>query len=161
MQQGAIISPETAAFLQLGVSVRLASSTAGRRPVTGRGIAVTVEDDRSRIRLMVAADACGALLEAVRATGFIAAAFTQPTTHRSIQFKGAGAVIVPLDDDAGDIADRHCRAFALELREIGFSEPFIASVCSYTPGSLVGILFTPNGAFDQTPGPRAGDALVA
>ncbi len=161
MQHDAIISPETAAFLQLGVSVRLASSTPGRRPVTGRGVAVTVEDDRSRIRLLVASDACGALLDAVRATGFIAAAFTQPTTHRSIQLKGRGAVVVPLDADACEIADRHCRAFVLELREIGFSEPFIASVCTYTPGSLVGIRFTPDGAFDQTPGPGAGDALVA
>ncbi|MFA7431173.1 MAG: hypothetical protein WCZ23_13530, partial [Rhodospirillaceae bacterium] len=151
MQQDAIISPETAAFLQLGVSVRLASSTAGRRPVTGRGMAVTVEDNRCRIRLIVASAACRALLEAVRTTGFIAAAFTQPTTHRSIQLKGGGAVIVPLDDAACAIADRHCRAFALELREVGFSETFIASLCVYAPGSLVGICFTPDGAFDQTP----------
>lgn len=154
------LSPETAAFIQGGVSIRLASSTPARKPVSGRAIAASVSTDRRRITLFLDAAVCAPVLEAVRAGGIIAAAFTQPTTHRSLQLKGADATLHPPGPEALEVIERHLRAFTVELREIAFPDPFIAAHEAFDPQALVALTFSATNAFDQTPGPRAGDAVV-
>lgn len=157
------LSPATAAFIQSGVSVRLASTTALRRPVVGRAIAAWPLEDRRRVTLILDRAANASLIDAVRESGMVAAVFTQPTTHRSLQLKGRDATIHAPDDDPVDLRQviaRQSRAFALELRDIGFAEDFIAAHCAHDAEDLVAVTFTCEGAFDQTPGPDAGAAVT-
>lgn len=154
------LSPATTAFIQGGVSIRLASCGIDGKPVTARAVAATVDAQRRRVTLLVDTTVATPFLEAVRGGGMVAAAFTQPTTHRSLQIKGGAAEVHPPAADALDIIDRHGRAFAVELREIAFSDAFIAAHEAFSPDALVAVTFSAADAFDQTPGPRAGDALA-
>lgn len=160
MQQYRVLSPSIAAFLQSGVSVRLASCSGGLRPVVGRALGATVEDDRRHVRLILAERPSAPLLQAVRDTGVIAAAFTQPTTHRSIQLKGRDARVTPARSGDAERIGRQGGAFVLELTELGYPESLIAAIRAYRPGVLVAVTFTADGVFDQTPGPAAGEPVV-
>ncbi|MGC2856555.1 hypothetical protein ACM64Y_13860 [Novispirillum sp. DQ9] len=154
------LSPATAAFLQGGVSIRMASCGVGGRPVTARALAAALDAGRRHLTLYIDRRAALPFLEAVEAGGRVAAAFTQPTTHRCIQVKGTDAAVHPPEAGALDIIDRHHRLFAVELREVGFAEGMIAAHDAYDPDGVVAVTFACLEVFDQTPGPRAGDAMT-
>jgi hypothetical protein len=46
-----------------------------------------------------------------------------------------------------------------ELTAIGYDEPMIRAVYQCEAGDAIAIAFTPDAAFAQTPGPRAGQPL--
>jgi hypothetical protein len=49
----------------------------------------------------------------------------------------------------------------IELGRIGFGPEFAAAMLAHRLEDLTAIEFVPLQAFDQTPGPRAGEALQA
>ncbi|MGQ9367908.1 hypothetical protein [Azospirillum sp. ST 5-10] len=149
-----------AAFLDEGVSVVVSSSDRANRPVLSRALACRVEPDGRRVGLLLSASASAALLDAVAETGRLAVVVTRPSTHRSVQLKGEDARVVPPTAGALDAVAHHVGPFVRDLESIGFEEPFVRTLMACDPADLAALVFTPSAGFDQTPGPKAGDALA-
>lgn len=146
-----------AALLSGGVSIALASAS-GSRPSLARGLGCRVARD-GRLTLFVLASQAAALLADVRASGVLALAFTQPSTHHAWQFKGSDATVDGLRrGDAGRVA-AYGRAFVEAVRPLGYREEAVRTLLAFTPGDLAVVSFTPACAFLQTPGVGAGDPL--
>ncbi len=92
--------------------------------------------------------------------GRIAVVFTQPSTHRTIQLKGTDAALVRATASSIDCSAQHHREMWIEeLCQLGYTREFSAAVWGPLPETLAAIAFTPTAAFQQTPGPGAGQAL--
>jgi hypothetical protein len=99
------------------------------------------------------------LLKDLRAGGAVAVVFTRPTTHQTIQLKGNEAAIVPLVDGDRELMRAYGSGFLEEIRAIGYRDPFASAMMMAVAEEAVGVRFTPTAAFEQTPGPQAGQRL--
>ena len=153
------LSPALIAFLEGDTSLMLASTDAAGWPVLGRALACGVSGDGGRLTVLLAAAPNAALLAAVEETGLAALVVNKPSTHRSVQFKGRDAAVAPAGKDAGPTVARHVAGFARDVGLIGFSAAFSRTLTAHDPRGLAAVSFTPEAAFDQTPGPRAGDPV--
>lgn len=161
MQRDAHIAGDLAAFLEGGVSIVVSSSGGAEGPAIGRALGCVVSPDRCRVTVFLSASANAALVAAAAGTGVVAVVFTEPSSHRSVQLKGADARIAPPDGDVGPVLSRHVEAFRRDLERIGFDEAFTRTLMAYDVADLVALSFTPSGSFDQTPGARAGSPLTS
>jgi len=101
----------------------------------------------------------GTLLDDIAANGMIAVVFSQPSTHRTIQLKGTDARLVAVTAADRAVAARHLGAWVEDLCRIGYTPEFANALRGH-PERIVAIRFTPAAAFQQTPGPGAGQRLV-
>jgi hypothetical protein len=99
------------------------------------------------------------VLAHVRETGRIAAVFSRPSTHRTLQLKGRDARVEPVPPADLPIVARYRDAFVTELVAIGYAEELIRTLLDFPDDELVMLSFTPQEAYSQTPGPNAGRAL--
>lgn len=154
----ALISEDNAAFIQQGVSINVASRDVRHVPSLTRALACRL--DGGRVRILLLASQCGALLRDIERCGQVAAVFSQPSTHRTLQIKGSDARLDPPGD-----ADRAClaateAAFARDLMLIGFDRTFVRRMFTHDPDDLRALVFTPADVFHQSPGPRAGERIA-
>ncbi len=80
----------------------------------------------------------------------------QPTTHRTLQIKGGEAEVVPANIADWPQLAANQQAFGREIEPFGFDAIFTNAWFGAPAGSLLGVEFTPTGAWNQTPGPGAG-----
>lgn len=121
---------------------------AGTRPVRARG----------RVTLFVPLSKGARLLDDVRDTGALALCVCRPTSLRTLQLKGADAVIGGLDDgDEVEVA-RYQSLILDELQRVGDGADWIQTSFHADLDDLVTVTFTPTACFVQTPGPDAGRA---
>jgi short subunit fatty acids transporter len=153
------LDSEHADFIRGGVSIIVAARDAGNETTVSRALGCRVAEDRSRVTVFVSAAQSGVLLADIGANGSIAVVFSQPTTHLAIQLKGTDAAVVPLTSEDPHLLAAYRSALAARVAPLGFTEAFIRTFLSVTPGDVVAIAFTPSAAFSQTPGPRAGSPL--
>jgi hypothetical protein len=157
-----MLDPKHAAFIgKAGISINVASCAEGRLPRLARATGCRVSEDGCRVSLLVAGSQYAPLIEAVRQSRTVAAVFSFPSTHETIQLKATDAEVQePAPGDLG-LVDRYVDAFAAELEQYGYSGEAIRAVLWCDPAELRVIAFTPTAAFLQTPGPRAGAPLPA
>jgi hypothetical protein len=156
-----LIDAEQAAFLQRGVSITAGSAGSGKFPNLCRALGCRISEDRRSVSLLLARSQAEALLADVLGNGRLAVVFSEPSTHRTIQLKGSDAVLAtPGQEDLRAVA-LHGAAFIAELQPLGFSASLVAALLSCPETDIVAIRFTPDAAFTQTPGPRAGNKLQA
>jgi hypothetical protein len=146
-------------FIQGGVSVVIASSNAGLEPDVVRGCGCRVSRDLRRVTVLYDKARGVRVLDDFAANGRIAVVFTQPSTHRTIQLKGTDAVTVRATAPDLAIAREHRELWIQQLLQIGYTREFSAAIWGPPPESLAAIAFTPSSAFQQTPGPAAGQPL--
>ena len=89
----------------------------------------------------------------------IAVVFSQPSTHQAIQLKAAHVDIRSVEDREVDLIQRYTDAFAAEVLPFGCSKAFVGALLGFDRDDLVALEFTPDAAFLQTPGARAGSTL--
>lgn len=154
-----MIDEELAAFMTRGVSIIAASRGPDNAPTIARATGCRLSPDRARVTLLLARSQAGALLAATEATGAISVVFSQPSTHRTIQLKGADARVAPAAAGDEALAARYADAFAAEVCPLGYSEQLMRAMVWAPEGDLATLTFSPSAAFDQTPGPRAGSVL--
>jgi hypothetical protein len=147
-----------AAFIQGPVSVIVASRNAELVADVVRGCGCRVSRDRRQLTVLVEPGRASTLLDDVAANGMIAVVFSQPSTHQTIQLKGTDARVVRVTAADRAAARQHLRDWSEDLARIGFDAPFSAALHGGT-GELAAIRFTPTAAFQQTPGPAAGQPL--
>jgi hypothetical protein len=109
--------------------------------------------------VLVAAAQSDLFLKAVRATGMIAATFTQASTHTSVQVKGRDATSARARAADVELSKVNLDRFVNDATPLGYPEDVLRAVFWSDPAELIAITFTPIAAFLQTPGPRAGEAL--
>jgi hypothetical protein len=160
-QDPPLLDAANAAFVQGGVSIVAASRGAACVPSIGRAAGCRVSPDRRRVTLFIAASQAPELLSDLRACGRIAVVFSQPSTHRSLQLKADDAVVRGPAGDEPALCARYLQAFHADIARLGHTEAQVRALLAYVDGDLVAIDFTPNAAFEQTPGPRAGTPLAA
>ena len=159
MSEAPLIDDELAAFLQSGISMHASAVGQGNVPQVTRAAGCRIAPDRRTVTVYLVESQGRELLEAVRANGAIAVAFTRPKTHRTVQLKGVDARVIPVrPEDAADV-DRQVAVFDAELRAVGFPERFGWTLAGGGPLGLAAVAFTPAQAFLQTPGPSAGTTL--
>ncbi|HTO47405.1 MAG TPA: hypothetical protein VML91_07180 [Burkholderiales bacterium] len=154
-----LLDAEHAAFIQGAVSIVAGSRDAANVPRLARALGCRVSDDRRRVTVFLAAFQAAALLAAIRAEGAIAVAFNLPSTHRAFQLKGTDATVVPLDASDVEWAKRYADAFVADIGLLGYSGALGRALLWFEPAELTGVTFTPSAAFEQTPGPRAGEKV--
>lgn len=161
MSQPPLIDEELAAFLCGPVAINVASRAADKVPVLVRASGCRVAPDRRRVTLFLARSKSEAVIEALRATRVVAAVFTLPSSHRSVQLKGADAEVDP--PAAGDYekVGRYIEAFSREIDPLGYRPEMGRALLWLDAADLVALSFTPSAAFTQTPGPGAGAPLRA
>lgn len=159
MPQDPVLDEAHAAFIQGGVSMYVASRGKSDMPSLVRALGCRVSPDRRRVTVFVARSQAMAVLEDMRRTGAIAVVFTQPSTHRSIQLKGHDAAPAQLEASDPEIMAALVKAFAVELGPLGYPAALVETMLACDTDDLVAIAFTPDAAFSQTPGARAGAPL--
>jgi len=156
---GIRLDPQDARFIQGGVSVVIASRNAELVPDVVRGCGCRVSRDRRSVTVLVDRIRAEGLLADLDANGRIAAVFSQPSTHQTIQLKGSDAVVTATGRRDRALLATQRDAWIDDLRRIGYSREFAEALCGPVPRALAAIAFTPAAAFQQTPGPAAGQPL--
>lgn len=154
------IGPEQAALMTGQVSIIVGSRDAGLRPHVMRAVGCRLSDDRRRVSLLMPEHSSRLVLEDLRENGQIAVVFTEPSSNRTLQVKGADACVAPCGADDGALAERYLDGFVAEIGQLGFSREVAHSILS-RGAPLVAVHFSVAAAFEQTPGPAAGEPLPA
>jgi len=146
-------------FLQHRLMVSAASRSADHVPSVARGIGYQLERDGCRLAVFLCRTHAEQLLADVRATGLVAVVFSEPHTHRSLQLKGSDARVGPLQQRERAWLPVYADTVVEELTPLGYPETVIRTLVEADPAQVLAIRFTPDSAFAQTPGPRAGAPL--
>jgi hypothetical protein len=153
------IPPEELAFMRRGVSVIVGSRDLNLRPSVMRAVGSDVSDDGSRVTVFLARSQARQVLQDIAANGWISVVFSELSSHRSLQLKASSA-----QARHATAAHRHRLAAYLvamerELGAIRIPAKIIRAMLSHRVEEVVAVSFTPEHAFDQTPGPHAGTTL--
>lgn len=153
-----VLTSDLVAFCQSGVSVVLAATTSDGLPVAGKGLSVLISAE-GRVRIYLRECINMPLLAALDAGSGIAATFTEPRTHRSIQMKAKATRRLAVEPtDLPEVA-RQIRHFGNDLVDMSYTHRLVEHYCMYADEELVVIEYLPSDAFVQTPGPGAGSQL--
>ncbi len=156
---GSVLTPDLAAFCESGVSIIVGARAADGWPRAGMALAARVEAGGG-VRLVLREPANRALLAAVGRGAGLAATFSRPRDHRSIQLKAAGGRVGPSGPEDAAEAARQAGILCEALQSVGYRAAFARLYCAFRPDELAAIAFRPEAAFVQTPGPGAGSALA-
>ena len=155
----ALIPPDLLEMMARGVSVNVASRDQALRPSLMRAVDSSVTPDGCSITVYLSRRQAGQLLQDVAATGHIAAVYSEPASHRTVQVKASRAVL--RDAEAADqpVLDRYLASMEHEIQRVGHAPALTRAMLAHRLGDLVAITFEPEQAFNQTPGPKAGAVL--
>jgi len=156
---GIQLDPQDARFVQGGVSVIVASRDAEFLPDVVRGCGCRVSRDRRRVTVLVDRARAECVLADVAANGLIAVVFSRPSTHKTMQLKGSDAERARVSAADRTLAARHREAWIDDLCSVGYARAFAAALWGAPSQEIAAITFTPTAAFEQTPGPAAGQPL--
>ena len=147
-----------AALIEHRVSIIVGSRDASLRPHLLRAVGCRLSADRRRVTLLVPERSSGDVLNDLRDNGRIAVVFSEPTSNRTVQLKGSDASIGPCGPDDAALAERYVQGFVEEIGRLGFNARLAHTILS-RDDTLVAVQFTIAEAFEQTPGPSAGEPV--
>ncbi|HYF16705.1 MAG TPA: hypothetical protein VEA40_02480 [Ramlibacter sp.] len=159
MASGIALAPDVLAMIARGVSVLVASRDAALRPSVMRAVGSDVAPDGSRITVYLSRSQSGQLLSDIEQTGHLATVFSEPATHRTVQVKASAARLRPAAEADRPILARYLASMEHEIERVGYPPALTRAMLAHRLDDVVAVSFTPELAFDQTPGPRAGSAL--
>lgn len=149
------------AIMDRGVSCIVGSRDEALRPSIMRAVGSQVTADGAGITVFLARSQSRQLLQDVASTGHVAVVFSQPASHRTVQLKARSASIRPATEADRPALERYLASMEHEIGRIGYTAQMARAMLAWRLEDLVALSFTPEQAFDQTPGPRAGSALGA
>jgi hypothetical protein len=154
-----LFDAEHAAFMQRGISISIASCGPDKMPSVARAAGCRVSADRRSVTILMSCKQACAVLADVRRTGAVAVVFSEPSTHRTVQLKGKGALITAPTDADLQVMANYRDAFEKELVPLGYEAAMIRTFLAIPSADVVALSFAPDAAFSQTPGPGAGQTL--
>jgi len=151
------IDDELMEFLQSGVAVVVGTADDRGRPQLTYGWGPRVQKDRTSVSLFVDTARAVATLENLQANGRIAVTFASPISYRSVQLKGRFLGICDASPADREWVQQHRDAFMTAAALVG--DPMHGTSRNRWMEDFFRVDFTVEQAFNQTPGPSAGDAL--
>lgn len=147
----------TVAFLHSGCALLIGTVDDGGRPHAGRAWGLRVLDgDRPMVRLLVDAED-EVTLANLAAGGAVAVTGADVRSLRSLQLKGTAIGVEPLDPADAEVAADYAEAFYTDVVEGDGTDRSLVE--RLTPVGYVPCTIEVLEAFDQTPGPSAGQPL--
>ena len=143
-------------FLTSGVCVLVATRSADLVPEAVRAFAPAITPDRQRLDVIVPNGLGDRTIANLRDNAQIAVAFSRPIDHVTVQVKGACVALRPTTDEDRLAVERFRTAYIEVLYLIGMPRS-LTSRFRALPGTVVTLEVT--GVYNQTPGPRAGEAI--
>ena len=128
-------------------------------PSLMRAVGSRVEADGRDITVYLSRPQSRQLVQDLAATGHVAVVFSVPSTHRSVQLKASRVEMRNADADDAPVLARYLASMEHEVQQVGFAPPLTRAMLAHRLETVVAVRFTPEQAFDQTPGPRAGTAI--
>jgi hypothetical protein len=152
-----VLDPETAALLESGCSISVATVASDGTPHAARGYGITVLQDGGHLRLLLDADDRTGAANLVGG-GAIAVTAAAVPTLRAVQVKGTADEPVATSDP-GDLARtaRHMDSFFTDVT--GTEGTPVALLERLRPVNFAVCTVTVTEVFNQTPGPGAGSPL--
>jgi hypothetical protein len=154
-----LITPEMARFIQSGLSIIVAARGERLVPSLARGVGCRVDSDLRAVTVLLFADHAEAVLRDIAKHRRVAVCFTRPSTHETVQLKGSDATSALASPQDVALVRRGLDLFAEDLQPLGWGADFVDALLWRDPADLLAVRFTPEGAYQQTPGPSAGAAL--
>jgi hypothetical protein len=156
-----LLDQNQVAFLLGPVSISLASHDAAGVPSLARAFGCRVAADHREVVVFVPTRTAESLLRDLAAGAPIAAVFSRPKTHETLQLKAPAARLEPLGPTDPQGMRASGSALAAELIALGYSAAFSNALVAPSREDAVAVAFFPTLLFDHTPGPRAGRRLDA
>ena len=154
-----LLDAAQAAFLVGPVAIGMASHDGDRIPSLSRAFGCRVSPDRREVTVFLSRHHSGPLLRDLADGAPVAAVFSRPLTHETLQLKAEGVRLVELEPGDRAIMLAAGDAFAAELTALGYPEAFCRALMAPSGDDAVAAVFTPMALFEQTPGPKAGARL--
>jgi hypothetical protein len=155
----AALPVDLVAMMARGVSVIVASRDAALRPSLMRAVGSRVESGGRDITIYLSRPQSRQVLQDIAATGHLAVVFSEPSTHRTVQLKASHVEMRNADAQDAPVLAAYLASMEREIQQVGFAPPLTRTMLSHRLDEVVAVRFTPEQAFDQTPGPRAGAPL--
>jgi hypothetical protein len=155
------LKPEFLAMLVKGVSLTLSSCDHALNPSVMRAVGSRIDDGGRRITAYLGRAQSRQLLADIASTGRLAAVFSQPSTHLTLQLKSRRVRIREARADDHPYPQSYLRSMEQEVAAVGFAPVYAQALLAYAPDELVAVEFEPDEAYDQTPGSKAGSPLVS
>lgn len=155
----AILLAVHAAFVTSGVAIDLAARDEQHRPQLGIGVGCRVDVARGKVTVLTHVEHSRALLAALARVPSIAVVFGRPSDHRSLQLKGHDTRVEPLAPGDAELMLAYREAFTADMEKGGMSRHLSHGYLNIDARASVALCFTPYAAFDQTPGPVAGERI--
>jgi len=154
------LPPEWLPHLAAGASIRLGTCSSSGRPGICRGLGAEALPD-GRVTVLLPRNSCGQALDAIRETRHVAVVLGLPSTHRTLHMKGHDAEIIETEPRHHALLSAHFEAFAAQIKPFGFARERLAlNWYNERDGDLVAVSFSIAAAWDQTPGPGAGQPVL-
>jgi hypothetical protein len=146
--------------LSAGVSLRVGSCNLRGEPAIGRGLATELLSD-GRVRVLMEGQACAEVLQGVSETARVSVVMGLPSTQRTLHLKGGDCVVSSAETPADHrLLQQRLELFARQVAPFGFArEDLVANWYDVRKGDLWAVEFSVSGAWNQTPGPGAGQPL--
>lgn len=154
-----LLDPEILSFIQSHeVSLYLAGCATQRQPRATRAFHCRPHADGRRLVVWIA-QYNSELLAGINSNGCIALVIAHVQSFRSMQLKGLDAQVLPVDPaDYAHILN-YQRGFIEKTTAVGHPPEVMRTHAQFRVDKLAAIHFTPNAAFAQTPGPKAGNSM--
>jgi hypothetical protein len=149
-----LFDEETRAFVEAGNALIIGTVGAAGDPCATRGWGLTVLPEPMQIRVLLDGSDLTTVAH-VAAGGPIAVTAASIRTLESVQLKGRALGVEPADDDDLARADRYCTAMFSDIHGTDFTP--LELLEQLRPPSFVACTVEVEEAFDQTPGPNAGE----
>lgn len=157
-----VLDASQAFFLAGPVAINVASRSPALVPSVARAFGCRVDGDRLGVRVFLARSRATTLLRDLAAGGPIAVIFSRPKTHVSLQLKGSRAELLAVTSADRRLMSAYRSAFVAEIVALGYEESFASTMMMLGDEEpVVAARFVVSAAFEQTPGPRAGEPLRA
>ena len=153
------LNADLLAMMRRGVSVIVSACSLDFTPSVMRAVGSQTSPDGFRITVFLNRGQSRQLLQDVASTGRVAVVFSEPHSHRTVQVKARHATLREARDDDRPSLDAYLASMQHELSRVGFGADFARAMLACRLDDVVALEFAPEQAFDQTPGPRAGQPL--
>ncbi len=155
-----LLSAEHVALIASGVSTIVASRNAQQQPSLMRAVGASITPQGEQITVYLNRVSARQVLDDLHDTGHIAVVFSEPYSHRTVQVKASRVQLRSAEPEDATLLQRYLAAMEVQLQRIGFGAHCTRTMLAHRLEDVVAVTFTPEQAYDQTPGPQAGIHLA-
>ena len=138
-------------------AIHVATRDGSLVPDEAMASAARLSEDGGRLTVYLPDATSGASLSNLRENGAIAVVLSAPLTHRTVQLKGKVEGIRPAREAEREAVLRHAASFDAQVEAIGLPPEVVRRRAKWPCHAVT---FEVAGAWEQTPGPGAGEPLA-